>query len=74
MSTIKTKRPSKAKPQGLASNALVRKSDVIRLINEYLDHHVNDNEHLKTVLRAIRHDVKHDLPNIAYQPRPTEPL
>ena len=47
---------------GESSPALVRKSDVIRLLNEYL----NDKDapaHTRTVLRAIRHDVRHDLPN-----------
>ena len=41
---------------------LVRKSDVIRLLDEYRRNHTAD-AHTKTILRAIRHDVVHDLPN-----------
>jgi uncharacterized protein (UPF0147 family) len=40
----------------------VRKSDVIRLLNEYLDDK-GAPAHTRTVLRAIRHDVRHNLPN-----------
>jgi hypothetical protein len=41
---------------------IVRKSDVIRLLDEYRKNHTAD-VHTKTILRAIRHDVIHDLPN-----------
>lgn len=43
------------------SKELVRRSDVLALINEYLDMQARDDVHVKTVLRALRHDVVHDL-------------
>lgn len=41
---------------------MCRKADVIRLLTEYLKKHAGD-KHARTVLRAIRHDVKHNLQN-----------
>lgn len=40
----------------------VRKSDVVRLLDEYRKNHTAD-VHTKTILRAIKHDVLHDLPS-----------
>ena len=40
---------------------LVRKSDVLRLLNEYYECHTEDPQ-ARTVIRAIRHDVR-ALPN-----------
>jgi uncharacterized protein (UPF0147 family) len=51
---------------------LVRKSDVIRLLNEYLDDK-DAPAHTRTVLRAIRHDVRHDLPNVPVRRDKTAP-
>ena len=44
---------------------LVRKSDVIRLLNEYHDRHVVD-DYARRVIHAIRHDVR-ALPNAEAQ-------
>jgi hypothetical protein len=45
---------------------LVRKSDVLRLLTEYHECHTED-DHTRTVLRALRHDVR-SLPNAQGQP------
>ncbi len=51
------------KAAGKASlDPLVRKSEVLRLLDEYRLNHTAD-AHAKTILRAIGHDVVHDLPN-----------
>lgn len=48
----------------------VRRASVVKLLNEYIKCHAPDKQ-TKTLLRAIRHDVIHDLPNDQGQESPT---
>lgn len=44
----------------MSSSKLIFKSDVIRLLDEYVKSHTHGKE-AKTLLRAVRHDVRHRL-------------
>jgi len=59
-----TKVKSQKSERSPVAGRTVRRASVVKLINEYIKSHAPDQQ-TKTLLRAIRHDVIYDLPNVS---------